>query len=152
MNIDQHSEILKNAHDIGKQKYPDAPSEHHAAFANSVAYLCTGASGGYGGPSCREHACGRKGGLVKLTGEWSFEDAIAFCDDLCYGQLTDYHRMLFRLEACFDEAQEDLEILRQFTYQKNKFCLTCGKLLSKQNRWGYCKKHRGRSPHRKLKK
>ena len=50
MNIDNYSEILKKAYELGKATHPDAPNQHHAAFANSVACFVTGASGGYGGP------------------------------------------------------------------------------------------------------
>lgn len=112
MNIDNYSEILKQAFELGKQKHPDAPNQHHCAFANSVACFVTGASGGYGGPSVREHAAERMGSREKQMGEWSFEDAVKFCESICYGELTDCHKEVFKMEHCFDDTKEDLEILQ----------------------------------------
>ena len=112
MNIDNYSEILKQAFELGKANHPDAPNQHHCAFANSVACFVTGASGGYGGPSVREHAAERMGSQVNRMGEWTFEDAVKFCDSPCYGELTELHYALFREEHCFDDSQEDLEALK----------------------------------------
>lgn len=47
--------ILKEAYEHGLRLHPDAPKEHHSAFANSVAYAIAAVYGGYGGPSMREH-------------------------------------------------------------------------------------------------
>ena len=57
--MENYDSILERAFEYGKSQHPDAPAEHHAAFANSVAYAMTGASGGYGGPSMREHLASR---------------------------------------------------------------------------------------------
>lgn len=110
-NYSEYSEILKQAKERGEQKHPDAPIQHHAAFANSVACFVTGASGGYGGPSVREHTAERMGSAEKRMGEWGFEEAINFCDAPCYGELTELHHTLFREEHCFDDSQGDLEAL-----------------------------------------
>ena len=112
MNIDNYSEILKKAYELGKATHPDSPNQHHAAFANSVACFCTGASGGYRGPSVREHVTERLGSQVKRMGEWEFEEAINFCDSLCYGDLIELHYALFQQEHCFDDSPGDLEALR----------------------------------------
>lgn len=112
--LDQYSEILEKALALGKQKHPDAPPAHHAAFANSVACFYTGASGGYGGPSCREHAAERVGGAIAPMGSWEFEEAADFCDRWCYGEITDLHYIMFQSESCFDDAEEDIEVLRRF--------------------------------------
>ena len=111
MNIENYSEILKQAYEAGKQKHPDAPNQRHCAFANSVACFVTGASGGYGGPSIREHAAERMGSSTKPMGEWEIEEAITFCDTPCYGELTDLHHALFHMESCFDDDPSDLEAL-----------------------------------------
>lgn len=111
MNIDNYSETLKQAFELGKQKHPDAPTQHHCAFANSVACFVTGASGGYGGPSVREHTAERMGSREKRMGEWSFEDAVKFCDNPCYGELTELHHALFWDESCFNDSEGDLEVL-----------------------------------------
>lgn len=112
MNINNYSEILKQAFELGKQKHPDAPNQHHAAFANSVACFVTGASGGYGGPSVREHAAERLGSSHKPMGGWEFEEAVKFCTEPCYGEMTELHYALFREEHCFDDAPQDLEALK----------------------------------------
>lgn len=110
--LENYSGILKKAYEFGKEMHPEAPNQYHCAFANSVACFCTGASGGYGGPSVREHTTERMGSRVKRMGEWEFEEAIAFCDAPCYGELTELHHALFRQESCFHDAPQDLEVLR----------------------------------------
>lgn len=132
-----YSEILEKALAEGKQRHPSAPMQQHAAFANGVAYLMTGASGGYGGPSCREHAVTRvallKGGgrmtsfkglpaIVPgedstMPGQWTWEDAIALADPVCYGPIEQVHFACYREEHCFDDAPEDIEALKKFSAQ-----------------------------------
>lgn len=56
---DEYQEVLERAMTWARKNRPKASPERHAAFANSVAYAVTGASGGYGGPSVREHAASR---------------------------------------------------------------------------------------------
>ena len=112
MNINNYSEILEKAFELGKTNHPESPNQHHAAFANSVACFVTGASGGYGGPSVREHTAERMGSRKKRMGEWDFNEAVKFCDSQCYGELTKYHKEIFKVEHCFDDAREDLEILQ----------------------------------------
>ena len=118
MNIDNdnYSGILKKAYELGKKKHPGAPSQHHTAFANSVACFVTGASGGYGGPSVREHTAERMGGATKQMGEWTFEEAATFCDSICYGEITETHWRIWRENSsfCFDDTEEDLEVLCRF--------------------------------------
>ena len=112
MNINNYSEILKKAYELGKATHPDAPNQHHCAFANSVACFVTGASGGYGGPSVREHAAERMGSREKRMGDWGFVESVKFCESPCYGELTELHHVLFRDESCFDDSEGDLEVLR----------------------------------------
>lgn len=56
---DEYSDVLKRAMAWANENRPNASPQHKAAFANSVAYAVTGWSGGYGGPSVREHAATR---------------------------------------------------------------------------------------------
>lgn len=94
-----------------KKKYPDAHAANHAAFANSVAYAVTGASGGYGGPSMREHwasrivnANGGKGG-----GNYDLEEACELLKENAYGPLTIGHARMLSMEHCFDDAPGEVE-------------------------------------------
>lgn len=44
----EYEDILEQAMNWGKAQHPQSNQYRHAAFANSVAYLVSGASGGYG--------------------------------------------------------------------------------------------------------
>ncbi len=95
--------ILEKAYEYGQMYHPDAPAEQHAAFANSVAYAVTRTSGGFGGPSMRQHLAAR------LTPEkLPFDEAIKAVEDCCYGELTEEHARMIIEEHCFDDAPEDL--------------------------------------------
>ena len=121
-----YSEILENALKWGQEKHPESNQHRHAAFANSVAYLVTGASGGYGGPSIREHAVSWSlagdgavaGGLlfpdgrVPRAGTWEFKKACAFAEPIVYGKLPAIARRIADEEHCFDDDPADLEELR----------------------------------------
>lgn len=129
--------VLEKALTEGKQRHPKAVAQHHAAFANSVAYLVTGASGGYGGPSCREHAVSHsallQGGGQQTTvkgmnafipgldtimpGQWKYEAACDFAEPLCFGELQDIHFACYRSENCFDDAPSDVEALKKWQHQ-----------------------------------
>lgn len=133
----EYEGILETALIDGQQRHPNAPAQYHAAFANSVAYLVTGASGGYGGPSCREHAVSHsallQGGGKATTvgdmnafvpgpdtvmpGKWSYESAIAFAEPLCFGKLQDIHFQCYRSENCFDDAPSDVEALKKWQHR-----------------------------------
>lgn len=113
--------ILREARRIGEERHPDAPAEHNAAFANSVAYAVTGASGGYGGPSMREHWASR---LAISTfgvgaGRCSIEQAISALEECCYGPLTLQHALMLECEYCFDDAPGEVEAARQLLTQAN---------------------------------
>lgn len=131
-------DILQKAMAWAKKNKPESSISHKAAFANSVQYLVTGYSGGFGGPSLREHLCswslaGANGrtetvsiggeamttiypdGTLPSAGEWSFEDAVKHCEPLCFNPASDYRNTLLQIqerEHCFDDALEDLEVLR----------------------------------------
>jgi len=129
--------ILEQALEWAKKHHPNAPMAHQCAFANSVQYFCTGWSGGYGGPSVREHACSHAlvgangktagvqtnvGGLTMLfpdgslptPGNWGFEAACKFAEPICLGTITRLHFDCYRTENCFDDAPEDLLALQTF--------------------------------------
>ena len=59
---DEYEEILQRARQLAEEQRPEAAVQKKSAFANSVAYLATGWSGGYGGPSGREHPAARQEG------------------------------------------------------------------------------------------
>lgn len=133
---DSYTIYLETALECGKNLHPSAPIQHHAAYANAIAYLMTGASGGYGGPSCREHAVswamsGTNGrqeqvetnigtltvqypdGSLPPAGQWEFEKALKFAEPLCYGELTEIHYKCYKNEHCFDDAPEDIEQIKK---------------------------------------
>lgn len=133
---DAYSIYLESALEDGKTLHPSAPVQHHAAFANSVAYLTTGSSGGYGGPSCREHSVswalsgsnGRQAqietqigtmtaqcpdGSLPPAGKWEYEKALKFAEPLCYGELTELHFKCYKHENCFDDLPEDTEQIKK---------------------------------------
>ena len=106
---DQMADILTRAMALGREKHPDAPAAHHAAFANSVAYAVTGWSGGYGGPSMREHWAGRLAHQAGTPGAISFEKAVEVCEEVCYGPLTVEIARMLPDEHCFDDAPGERE-------------------------------------------
>jgi hypothetical protein len=129
---------LEKAMTWAKENHPDSSLAHRAAFANSVQYLVTGFSGGFGGPSLREHLCswklaGKNGQteIVSIGGEamtmlypdgslpsasgWDFESAIEFCRPLCFDPISEYRNVLISIqerEHCFDDDPQDLSDLR----------------------------------------
>jgi hypothetical protein len=99
-----YDEILTKALNLAKQTHPEASVQHQSAFANSVAYLCTGWSGGFGGPSIREHvACRHRQGE-----DMSFEQAVEACSEDVFGPLTENHKIAWEQEYCFDDDPKDL--------------------------------------------
>ncbi|MEM9944687.1 MAG: hypothetical protein AAF810_01295 [Cyanobacteria bacterium P01_D01_bin.36] len=132
-----YSKALENALAKGKELYPSARMQHHAAFANSVAYLVTSASGGYGGPSMREHAVSwalagdgynlsaeTSIGSVTLqqpderlprAGQWDFDKAVEFAKPICYGNLPAVAAKIYQFEHCFDDSPEDIEAVKKLS-------------------------------------
>lgn len=112
-----YDDIPKQAMALGEKRHPDALDEHHGAFANSVAYLVTGMSGGYGGPSMREHAASRVGHTAGLVGTCTFDEAVVAVEEVCYGPLTLAIAEMFEEENCFDDATSEIaaakELLRR---------------------------------------
>jgi hypothetical protein len=111
--MDDFDVILNRALALGQTRHPEVPQAHHAAFANSVTYAVTGASGGFGGPSMREHWASRLAHRAGRPGELSFDRAVEIVEQACYGPLTiDIARMLDE-EHCFDDAPGERELARQ---------------------------------------
>jgi len=96
---------------IARQERPNASAQKKAAFANSVAYLVTECSGGYGGPSVREHAVAH----TYIAKPYSFERALELLLDengLIFGPLREIHFYCFRHEHCFNDDSDDLIVLQ----------------------------------------
>lgn len=104
-------EVLEQAFAHAQATYPDASVFHHAAFANSVAYLVTGWRGGYGGPNIREHTVSHAAARVKPAGQWAYDDACAFAAPYCFGALTPYHAVIAQREDCANDDPADVAAL-----------------------------------------
>lgn len=107
----EYDQVLQEARDRVERERPDTSTEKKAAFANSVAYLVSGASGGYGGPSVREHSVSWAYGP---GGRYAFEEACELLlkeDGLIFSPIQDIHREVYEAEYCFDDDYEDLKEL-----------------------------------------
>lgn len=102
------------------ENQPNASLAHRTAFANSVSYLCTGLSGGFGGPSLREHlvswmVANPQFNTKKLNpGTWEFNDAVEFAASFCFQPAENYKHHLMKIahdESCFDDDATDLEFV-----------------------------------------
>ena len=106
---------LERALVLARERYPEADPARHAAFANSVAYAVHGLSGGYGGPSTREHvACGWMG----ERRPWTYDKATAELlkpEGLIFGPVQDSHRDWWQNygNICFDEDPADIPALER---------------------------------------
>jgi len=132
MDTNNAERVLEKALAWAKRNYSQASPAHQAAFANSVSYLVTGFSGGYGGPSLREHLVSWSlgevgsvslGGVAMTTvrptkplpGEWQFEEAVAFAAPLCFEPAEAFGEKLLQIwerEYCFDNDPGDLNYVR----------------------------------------
>lgn len=129
-----YNSILEQAHTYGQNNFQNASPQHLAAFANSVAYLVTGASGGYGGPSMREHAVSwslagdgdntlintnlgpltmqTPDGRLPRAGNWKFDKACEFAAPICFNEvLPAICKKIEKQEHCFDDDPNDLRQL-----------------------------------------
>jgi len=102
--MEHHDDILVQALSWAKDKKPDTSPQHQAAFANSVATIITGWSGGYGGPSMREHAATRQ---IGCRSDLSFDEVCSLVEPVVFGPLTEEHRIVEE-EYCFDDDPSDL--------------------------------------------
>lgn len=101
--------VAQNAQKLGGVKLGENFNQAAQSFANSVTYLVTGASGGYGGPSIRDLTIGYAP-KPKPVGQFSFEEAVAFCEPLVFGPLTQLHLEVWAAESeiSFDNDPADL--------------------------------------------
>lgn len=110
---------MQAARQWGEQNYPNASTLKHAAFANSVAYAAYRMSGGFGGPSIREHAASK---AINDSGiDWQDkpeQEIYAFVAPIIYGPLTDLHREIWddkRLQdISFDNDPADVAELSRY--------------------------------------
>lgn len=122
-------EVLKQAMEYALTHYPSESAQRRAAFANSVAYLVTGWSGGYGGPSVREHLVSwwvHNPSTIKFDhwsisheptlpkpGEWKVEEAYLVCEAFCFRSLPKATSLrIAAIEQCFDDDPTDLKVIR----------------------------------------
>lgn len=105
-------DVLERAMRLIQERKPNASIQKKAAFANSVQYLVTGWSGGFGGPSVREHAACRLYGVRR----YSFEEAVELLiseEGPIFGPLTEIHRQCWEEEYCFDDDPDDVRQLSE---------------------------------------
>ena len=109
--VPEYDLILKKSFSYGEEHHPDAPVQHHTGFANSVAYAVTGLTGGYGGPTMREHLASQlvisKYGLG--NGRCTFEEAVELLEECCYGKITMAHASILECEYCYGDAPGEIE-------------------------------------------
>lgn len=132
--------VLEAARDWAIAHHPKASNHKVCAFANSVQYLVTGYSGGYGGPSIREHLCSHalvgdgenistptnlgnltvsyRDGRLPRAGKWSFDRACEFCKPICFGQLSRYALKVVQVEYCFDDDPDDLVLIKEWELEE----------------------------------
>ena len=115
----KHDEMLERAMKLGKEQHPDAPKQHHVAFANSVAALVTKLSGGYGGPSMREHWAIRAAYSSSVK-KFDFDSATKAVEEACYGPLTINHALMLEEEACFDDPPEEIRQAQKMIQEQLK--------------------------------
>lgn len=85
------------------------------AFANSVENLVTGLCGGFGGPSLRQHLCTHRSIKIKPAGKWTFQEAVEFCEPLCFKPAELFLselQWIYENEKCFDDDPEDIEAVQ----------------------------------------
>ena len=78
----------------------------------------SGMSGGYGGPSMREHWAGRVAHSKGIVPNCSFEQAVEAVEEVCYGPLTYEIALMLEMEYCFSDAPEEQEQARQLLAER----------------------------------
>jgi hypothetical protein len=109
--MDEHAVLLR-ARQVAERDHPEDSAYKHAAFANAVQAAVTGWSGGYGGPSVREHAAGR----TYRDGSLTFDEAVELLGDpdgLIFGPLQPIHDQCWAEEYCFDDDPDDVAELER---------------------------------------
>jgi len=106
-----YGSVLEQAKSVIDDQAPDASPQLRAAFANSVAYLVTGLTGGYGGPSMREHAVAHTYAGRRLPYPEAIEELMN-PNGLIFGPLQPVHFACARKNHCFDDDPKDLQTLK----------------------------------------
>ena len=109
VSVELTDDILRRAFMLGQERHSRAPPEHHAAFANAVSFAVTGWTGGYKGPSMREHRARDIILQAGLPGMIRFDEAVLLVEEACYGPLTREIALLLCQEHCRGDALGDLE-------------------------------------------
>jgi len=110
---DMFDEYLELAKKFIEEKKPNESQQKKDAFTNSVPYVLLGISGGYGGPSVREHSSNI---LKRKKSNWTFEEVCTELikdDGLIFGPIKNIHRIIFENEYCFDDDPEDIKRLEE---------------------------------------
>lgn len=93
----------------GRERHPDAPKEHHEAFEHSVAYAVMGIKGPVVA-SMREHWCRKVIARAGPPGAMSVEEAIALCEEVCYGPLTKEIASMVLWKRCGKDAPGEINL------------------------------------------
>jgi len=110
--FNQYDQLLQQARALIEERKPDASAHRKAAFANSVASVVTGVSGGFGGPSVREHIADQLLGRRGLSFDQAVEELLKE-DGLIFGPLRQEHFDFWSEQGdiCFDDDPMDLAVL-----------------------------------------
>lgn len=106
-----HEVVRARALIIGEKLRPFAPKERHWAFANAVALIVTGVSGGEKGPSMREYlACTTR---YSHMDRYSLLQAAELVKAKCYDEpITAEHALVYAVIGSFDDAQSDVKAVK----------------------------------------
>jgi hypothetical protein len=112
VSFEEYDSLLERAHALARERFPEASAQKWAAFANTVAGLLTGVSGGYGGPSVREHVAGQMLESKHQAFEELTEELLS-PDSLIFGPLREEHLDFWseQSEICFDDDPDDVALL-----------------------------------------
>ena len=110
--FDRFDVLLQRARECVEERKPSASIYKKAAFANAVAELVTGVSGGYGGPSVRQHVAVLSLGGRGLTFDEAVEELLRG-DGLIFGPLREEHFAFWYEQAdiCFDDDPFEVAVL-----------------------------------------
>ena len=132
--------IRKVAQYWADTKHPNVSWQRKVAFVNSVVYLTTGYSTGDFGPTIREHLCSwflvGDGEISEITtdignltvlypdgrlpypGKWTIQNALMFCEPICFGNLSKVSLKVVQKEYCFDDDPDDLRQIREWELEE----------------------------------
>jgi hypothetical protein len=100
-------ENMSRTEGYGRECHSDAPKEHHEAFENVIAYAVAGREGKVVA-SMREHWCRILIVRAGPPGAMCVKEAIALCEEVCYGSLTKEIASMILRERCNNYAAGEL--------------------------------------------